>query len=404
MFPRCMTTGFADRVAHRALTPVWLPCLEQPSDRLLATSVRGREECACPSLHIVLADSFPGSRQTRSGPTHRRNAPHAAFFRVAQELNFVLPITALEMSVVNRRQQNRNDFWKPREYAYDSTGCHSRPRSLSLCGRPPLLRDREALRDGAGSARVDPDTDGSEVRARNPEGTGVPGPAHRLNMTWDLALFDCDGVLVDSEPIASRLFSVMLGEIGLPMTPEQALRQFMGCSMSTWVALIERRLGGPVPSGFISGFYARLDAAFRHELRPVPGILSALDHISVPNCVASNGSLDKIRTSLEITGLLPRFEGRLFSVTEVARGKPFPDLFLYAAHRMGATPAQCAVVEDSPLGVQAGIAAGMCVFGYARLAMPDTLAAAGARVFTDMEELPKLLQMASRGRCNVLGS
>jgi HAD superfamily hydrolase (TIGR01509 family) len=217
-------------------------------------------------------------------------------------------------------------------------------------------------------------------------------------MAWDLIIFDCDGVLVDSEPIANRLFSVMLGEIGLPMTYEETLRQFMGCSMPTWVAMVEQRLGRPVPPGFVSDFYTRLDAAFRRELRAVPGILSALDRISVPICVASNGNLAKIRAALGLTVLLPRFEGRLFSVTEVARGKPFPDLFLYAAQRMGARPAQCAVIEDSPLGVQAGIAAGMHVFGYARLSKPDTLATAGARVFSDMEELPELLQMAAEDR------
>lgn len=159
-----------------------------------------------------------------------------------------------------------------------------------------------------------------------------------------------------------------------------------------------------MPPGFVSDFYTRMYDAFQRELRPVPGIISALDRISVPICVASNGNLDKMRTALDITGLLPRFEGRLFSVTEVARGKPFPDLFLYAAQRMGAIPARCVVVEDSPLGVQAGIAAGMHVFGYARLSKVDALAAAGARVFSDMEELPELLQVAAKGRGNALGA
>jgi HAD superfamily hydrolase (TIGR01509 family) len=213
-------------------------------------------------------------------------------------------------------------------------------------------------------------------------------------MTWDLIIFDCDGILVDSEPIAARLFAVMLGEIGLPITYEETLQQFMGCSMPTWVTLIEQRLGRAVPPGFTSDFYSRLDAAFRRELRAVPGILSALDRIHAPTCIASNGTIAKTRMSLDLTGLLPRFEGRLFSATEVARGKPSPDLFLYAAQRMRASPARCAVIEDSPLGVQAGIAAGMHVFGYARLSQPGILAAAGARVFSDMEDLSELLQEA----------
>jgi len=217
-------------------------------------------------------------------------------------------------------------------------------------------------------------------------------------MTWDLIIFDCDGVLVDSESIANRLFSEMLGEIGLPMTYEETIRQFMGCSMPAWVALIEERSSRPVPPGFVSDFYARLHAVFQRELYAVPGIISALDRISLPICVASNGTLTKMRTTLGLTGLLPRFEGRLFSATQVERGKPFPDLFLYAAQRMGAMTSHCAVIEDSPLGVQAGIAAGMQVFGYARLSGPDTLAASGARVFSDMEELPELLQTAAADR------
>jgi HAD superfamily hydrolase (TIGR01509 family) len=187
----------------------------------------------------------------------------------------------------------------------------------------------------------------------------------------------------------------MIGEIGLRITYEETLQQFMGRSMPTWVALIEQRMGRPIPPGFVADFYTRLDAAFRRELRAVPGILSALDRISVQTCVASNATLAKTWTSLEITGFLPRFKGRLFSATEVERGKPFPDLFLYAAQGMGATPAHCAVIEDSPLGVQAGFAAGMHVFGYTRLSRPETLAAAGARVFSNMEDLPELLQPAA---------
>lgn len=214
-------------------------------------------------------------------------------------------------------------------------------------------------------------------------------------MKWDLIIFDCDGVLIDSESIASRVFSGMLGEIGLPTAPEEALQRFLGQPMPAWVALIEQRLGRPLPPGFVPGFYARLAAAFRQDLRAAPGIFSALDRISVPICVASNGSPAKMRLALRLTGLLPRFGGRLFSATEVARAKPHPDLFLYAAQRMRARPAQCAVVEDSPLGVEAGVAAGMHVFGYARLSTPDALAAAGARVFTDLETLPELLQAAA---------
>jgi HAD superfamily hydrolase (TIGR01509 family) len=220
---------------------------------------------------------------------------------------------------------------------------------------------------------------------------------HTLTTSWDLVIFDCDGVLVDSEPIANRLFATMLGEIGLPVTYEETVQQFMGCAQATVVTMIEQRLGRPLPPEFMADFATRMYAAFRRELRPVPGIVSALDHIAAPICVASSGDLTKIRTALDLTDLLRRFEGRLFSATEVARGKPFPDLFLHAAQRMGARPARCAVIEDSPLGVQAGIAAGMRVFGYARLSPPETLAAAGAHVFSEMAALPGLLKMAADG-------
>jgi HAD superfamily hydrolase (TIGR01509 family) len=213
-----------------------------------------------------------------------------------------------------------------------------------------------------------------------------------LTTSWDLIIFDCDGVLVDSEPIANRLFASMLGEIGLPMTTEEALREFMGCAQATVVRLVEQRLGRPLPPTFMADFATRLHDAFRRELQPVPGIQSALDRIAAPVCVASSGDLEKTRTSLDLTGLLPRFEGRLFSATQVARGKPFPDLFLHAARRMGARPARCAVIEDSPRGVQAAVAAGMPVFGYARLSPPETLATIGATVFSEMAALPDLLR------------
>jgi HAD superfamily hydrolase (TIGR01509 family) len=218
------------------------------------------------------------------------------------------------------------------------------------------------------------------------------------NTSWDLIIFDCDGVLVDSEPIVNRIFAAMLAEIGLPMTCEETIQQFLGCAQASVVSTIEQRLGQPLPPRFMADFATRMYAALRSELQPVPGIVSTLDRIAAPICVASSGDRAKIRTSLEVTGLLRRFEGRLFSATEVPRGKPFPDLFLWAAQRMGAPPHGCAVVEDSPIGVTAGVAAGMRVFGYARLSPPERLAAAGALVFSDMAALPDLLQMAAEAR------
>lgn len=208
---------------------------------------------------------------------------------------------------------------------------------------------------------------------------------------WSLIIFDCDGVLVDSEPITNRIFCRMLNEIGLEISFDETMSTFMGRTMNGCVEIIEKRLGRPVPNDFIEEYHRRIIPAFEGELKAVRGVQAALDAISRPTCVASSGSQKKMRATLGITGLLPRFEGRLFSGTEVPRGKPFPDLFLHAAERMGAKPLECAVIEDSVPGVQAGVAAGMTVFGYAGFTPFERLLDAGAVVFDNMSELPRLL-------------
>jgi HAD superfamily hydrolase (TIGR01509 family) len=205
-------------------------------------------------------------------------------------------------------------------------------------------------------------------------------------------IFDCDGVLVDSEPISNRLLAEMLSEIGLPMTPDEAVEAFMGRSWKAVPAWAEEQ-GSPLPEGFRRRYLDAMFAIFEAELQPVPGVVAALDAIFLPNCVASSASIEKMRFTLGHTGLWDRFEGRIFSATEVAHGKPAPDLFLHAAASMGWQPADCAVVEDSPAGVEAGLSAGMTVFGYAGATPASWLD--GARVFTDMAELPALLQAPS---------
>ena len=207
----------------------------------------------------------------------------------------------------------------------------------------------------------------------------------------DLVILDCDGVLVDSEPISNRILTAMLAEIGLPLSVEETTRDFVGRSMADCWRVIEQRLGRAVPQDFAARYDRLLLAAFRRELRPVRGVAEALGRVARPVCVASSGSLEKIRTSLGLTGLLPRFENRLFSAAEVRRGKPAPDLFLYAADRMRARAGRCVVVEDSPRGVRAGVAAGMTVLGYAERSAPSELEAEGARSFERMSELPGLL-------------
>lgn len=215
-------------------------------------------------------------------------------------------------------------------------------------------------------------------------------------MVPDLVIFDCDGVLVDSEPIANRVFGRMLAEQGLVLTDAQMFELFVGRTTGDCLALAADRLGRPLPVDFEAEHDRRLFDALAAELAPVSGVAQVLDRLASPFCVASNGDPDKVRFSLGKVGLLPRFEGRLFSAAEVARGKPAPDLYLHAARRMGAAPETCVVVEDSPAGVAAGVAAGMTVLGFTASTPAARLREAGAhRLFADMAELPVLLGCAS---------
>jgi HAD superfamily hydrolase (TIGR01509 family) len=210
-------------------------------------------------------------------------------------------------------------------------------------------------------------------------------------MRPDLVIFDCDGVLVDSEPIANRVLAEHLSRAGLPTTYEESIDRYVGLSLPKVLALIDEALGRPLPDDFLHTLQSDTFAAFQRELKPVDGVVAALDALSCPTCVASSGAHDKMRLTLGLTGLRDRFDGRVFSSTEVARGKPFPDLFLHAASRMGADPAACVVVEDSAFGVQAARAAGMAVLGYVGGATARPLAPHGAVEFRDMRELPALI-------------
>jgi HAD superfamily hydrolase (TIGR01509 family) len=212
-------------------------------------------------------------------------------------------------------------------------------------------------------------------------------------LPFDLVVFDLDGVLVDSEPIANRVLAAHLARLGVPVDLEATMRLFTGLSLPSCYALVRERFGIAVPDGFTAALQAETFARYRDELRPVPGVVAALARIALPKCVASSSEPEKIRLSLELTGLGAHFNGYLFSALEVARGKPHPDLFLHAARRMGAAPARTAVVEDSLPGIAAGRAAGMTVFAYGGAAHADraALGASGARLFDDMAELPALL-------------
>ncbi len=204
-------------------------------------------------------------------------------------------------------------------------------------------------------------------------------------------IFDCDGVLVDSEEIANRALAGLLTEAGVPTTYDEAVGIFRGRSMDAVLATAADLLGGPLPFDLSARYYETIKDEFERELKPVPGVIDALDRIDLPNCVASNGPLHKMEVTLRLTGMWERFEGRIFSADQVAAGKPAPDLFLYAAGEVGFDPATTAVVEDSTLGVEAARSAGMRVFAYASHTTPEDLAAAGGHPFTDMADLPDLL-------------
>jgi HAD superfamily hydrolase (TIGR01509 family) len=180
----------------------------------------------------------------------------------------------------------------------------------------------------------------------------------------DLVIFDCDGVLVDSEPIFNRAHAAVLSQCGYQTTPERVGERFCGISDAEMLAAIERELGRRLPPDYRELVAALTDASCATELRTFPGIREALDRIPVPICVASSSTPERIRKSLGLVGLLDRFEPHIFSAVMVARGKPAPDLFLHAAGRMGANPARVIVIEDSVPGVQAAIAANMGVIGF----------------------------------------
>ena len=208
----------------------------------------------------------------------------------------------------------------------------------------------------------------------------------------ELVIFDCDGVLIDSERLAVKVDVLVLGELGWPLTEAEVIERFVGRSDTDARAEIEAHLGRKLPAGFDEATERRYREAFANELAPVDGVLDALDRITKPTCIASSGTHDHMRYTLSLTGLYERFAGRIFSAEDVANGKPAPDLFLHAAERMGATPGGCIVVEDSRHGVQAARAAGMRVLGFAGgLTGPEALEGPGTMVFDDMRELTTLL-------------
>ncbi|MGI8752127.1 MAG: HAD family hydrolase [Acidimicrobiales bacterium] len=212
---------------------------------------------------------------------------------------------------------------------------------------------------------------------------------------WDLVIFDNDGVLVDSERMANTILGDLLTGYGRPTTTDEAVERHLGTSLGRVRALLEAE-GVEVPSDFEDAYHRRLFAAFDTSLVAVPGVAEVVGALDIPVCVASSGGHERIRRSLTLAGLAAGFEGRIFSAEDVARGKPAPDLFLHAAAAMGARPERCAVIEDSPLGVEAANAAGMTAFGYAAVTPAPHLREASV-VFSSMGELPRLLAAGPTG-------
>jgi HAD superfamily hydrolase (TIGR01509 family) len=212
-----------------------------------------------------------------------------------------------------------------------------------------------------------------------------------------LIIFDCDGVLVDSEVIDARIRSECFGAEGFPITAQE-LADHSGISRAGLIELIEGRFGRPLPEGFMETTRAKIMGAFTEELQAIEGVSKLLRSLTIPVCVASNSYPDRLRHSLEVTGLWQFFNPHVFSAAMVERGKPAPDLFLFAAERLNVSPADCLVIEDSVHGTMAAQAAGMAVIGFCggshcKTGHAKRLFEAGcARVFARISEFGEFLQ------------
>jgi HAD superfamily hydrolase (TIGR01509 family) len=213
-----------------------------------------------------------------------------------------------------------------------------------------------------------------------------------------LIIFDCDGVLVDSEPIAHGLLAQMMTDLGNPISTAESIQKFTGRSLADTLPLIEDVLGRSIPNQMGQHYSRLLLERLRRDLTPIAGVKEAVTMLNYPRCVASSSSLERIRLSLEVAGLASLFGSNIFSATQVTHGKPAPDLYLFAAIRMAVAPEDCGVIEDSALGVTAGRAAGMKVIGFTggTHSMGDAarhLASAGAyHVVSSMAELPAIVE------------
>jgi HAD superfamily hydrolase (TIGR01509 family) len=211
----------------------------------------------------------------------------------------------------------------------------------------------------------------------------------------ELVIFDCDGVLVDSEPVSNRVMAEAIGEAGLAMSAQEVADAFEGMRLDDIAAEVEERIGKRLPEGWVVDFEDRRAVEFQKGVEAISGVeavLGAIHAAGIRTCVASQASRQKMELTLGLSGLIEHFEeSSLFSSRMVERGKPYPDLFLLAAGSMGSRPAGCVVIEDGVLGARAGRLAGIDVLGYAPDGKGERLAREGAKTFESMAELPSLI-------------
>ena len=218
----------------------------------------------------------------------------------------------------------------------------------------------------------------------------IPAPMNTTS-SFDLVIFDCDGVLVDSEPLANQVYVQMLAEHGFEVNHEEYLQKFSGAAIYKRLETTSKQLNWAPPADFYSVFNSRLSVLTKEELKPVPGIHALIESLSVPICIASNGSREEIKLRLKIAQLTDHFGDAIFSGLEVPHAKPAPDVFLAAAKAFNIPPAQCIVIEDSIPGVTAAVSAGVRVYGHAAFTPGNVLREAGAIPFANMMELQNLL-------------
>jgi HAD superfamily hydrolase (TIGR01509 family) len=228
------------------------------------------------------------------------------------------------------------------------------------------------------SAGAPPRAD-ADAPVGGPHGARSDGAHARLEAAGcALVVFDCDGVLVDSERLSQGVLRQMLAELGLSLSLEETMASFSGTSMDACLAAIAGMLGRSPPDHFVDEFARRTGQAFRAHLQPVPGVRELVTRLTVPTCVASNGPRAKVELTLTHTGLWDLFAGRIFTADDVPRPKPAPDLFLHASRQMGVAPVLVTVVEDTATGIAAAKSAGMRAIGFAGTTPAARLLAAGA--------------------------